>query len=143
MKNSSKTLQVFIDTIRIETQTEYRENGEINIYRCPFEKNPMMVVDGEYASQKGRMVTQDNGTSFFHPYAVDSGSRYHLLFGNAHGEVKETSKQIIFILRFPKRLGKGLIMSLLRMEQDEQWAFFKSLRLNNGRKGLVGKKSTK
>ena len=117
-------------------------NGSINIYPCSFEENHFVVADGSRASQKGRMVTFNDGTSFFHPYAVDSGSRYRILFGNAHGEVRETRKQIIFVLRFPKRLGKRLIMSLLRMEQDEQWAFFKSLHLDKGRKGLVEKKST-
>ena len=136
-----KTKKVFADNIRIETQTVFNENGSINIYPCSFEENHFVVADGSRASQKGRMVTFNDGTSHFHPYAVDSGSRYHLLLSNAHGEVKETSKQIIFVLRFPKRLGKRLIMSLLRTEQDEQWAFFKTLRFDNGRKSLVEKKN--
>lgn len=128
MKKSSKILQVFIDTFRIETQTEYRENGGINIYPCSFEENPMMVVDGEYASQKGRMVTLNDGTSQFHPYAVDSGSRYKTLYCSAHGSLRETKNDVVFQLRFPKRLGKELIMDLLRKEVKEMVAFVKTRR---------------
>lgn len=123
-----KTKRVFIDTIRIETQTMYCENGEINIYPCSFEVNPMMVVDGEYASQKGRMVTFNDGTSKFHPYAVDSGSRYKTIYCSAHGSLRETKNDVVFQLRFPKRLGKGLIMDLLRKEVKEMVAFVKTRR---------------
>jgi len=128
MKKSSKTLQVFIDTFRIETQTMYRENGEINIYPCSFEENHFIVADGNRVSQKGRMVTQDDGTSKFHPYAVGSGSRYNNLYHSAHGTVRETKNDVVFQLRFHKRLGKGLIMDLLRKEVKEMVAFVKTRR---------------
>ena len=123
-----KDIKVFIDNINIETQTTYAENGNINIFPCAFEENPHLVANGDRASQKGRMVTEDDGTSHFRPYAVDSGSRYNTLFRTAHGEVKETRESIIFQLRFPKRLGKSLIMSMLRDEQGEQQAFVKTRR---------------
>ena len=121
-------INVFVDNIKIETQTTYSENGKINIYPCAFEENPHLVAHGDRVSQKGRMVTHDDGTSHFHPYAVDSGSRYNTLFRTAHGEVKETQDNVIFLLRFPKRLGKGLIESMLREEQNEQQAFVKTRR---------------
>ena len=115
--------RVFIDNIRIETQTVFNENGNINIDPCAFEDNPQLVLNGDRVSQKGRMITEDNGTSCFHPYAVDSGSRYSTLFRTAHGEVKETQNDIIFQLRFPKRLGKSLIENMLREEHKELMAF--------------------
>ena len=127
----SKTMQnikVFIDNINIETQTTYAENGKINIYPCAFVENPHLVAHGDRASQKGRMVTEDDGTSCFHPYAHGSGSRYNTLFQTAHGSVKETLNDVIFQLRFPKRLGKSLIESMLREEQEEQVAFVKTRR---------------
>ena len=123
-----KTQKVFIDTISIETQTVFNENGNINIFPCAFEENPHMVRHGDRASQKGRMVTEDNGTSRFRPYAHDSGSRYNTLFQTAHGMVKETQSDVIVQLRFPKRLGKSLIESMLREEQEEQAAFVKTRR---------------
>lgn len=120
--------QIFIDNLQMETQTVFTENGNINIYPCGFEQGQHIVYGGGEASQKGRMVTDDDGTSRFTPYAKDSGSRYNRLFTTAHGEVKETLDSVIFQLRFPKRLGKALIESLYREETEEQAAFIKTRR---------------
>ena len=110
----------------METQTVFNQNGNINIYPCGFEMGQHIVSDGNCASQKGRMVTDESGTSHFTPYAKDSGSRYNTLFRTAHGEVKETIGNVIFQLRFPKRMGKSLIEALFREEVDEQAAFIKT-----------------
>lgn len=126
MKKSRKNKNVFIDTIQIETQTVFCQNGNINIFPCSFEDNHNIVVNGDRASQKGRMVTEDDGSSHFRPYAHDSGSRYNTLYRTAHGTVKETQNDVIFQLRFPKRLGKALIERMLREEQGEQRAFVKT-----------------
>ena len=106
--------KVFIENLQMETQTVFTENGNINIYPCTFELGQHIVSGGDSASQKGRMVTEHDGTSRFTPYAKDSGSRYTTLFRTAHGEVKETRGSVIFQLRFPKKLGKALIESLFR-----------------------------
>lgn len=119
---------VFIENLQMETQTVFNQNGNINIYPCGFEMGQHIVSDGNCASQKGRMVTEDDGTSHFRAYAKDSGSRYSTLFRTAHGEVKETKEDVIFQLRFPKRMGKSLIESLYREETDEQAAFIKTRR---------------
>lgn len=124
MKNKAKKL--FVDNIRIETQTVYNENGNINIYPCGFEENPHLVCNGDHAVQKGRMVTHDDGTSSFRPYAVESGSRYNRLFETAHGTVKETLNDIIIQLRFPKRLGKALVGTLFKDESEEVAAFIRT-----------------
>lgn len=127
MKKKSRRKNVFIDTIQIETQTVFCQNGNINIYPCSFEENHNIVVNGDKASQKGRMVTHDDGTSHFHAYAVDSGSRYNTLFRTAHGMVKETKGDYIFTLRFPKKLGVACIAAILDEEQAEQQGFFNEL----------------
>lgn len=62
------------------------------------------------------------------PYAKDSGSRYNTLFRTAHGEVKETRRNVIFQFRFPKRMGKAFIQALQREEREEQQAFVKTRR---------------
>ena len=120
-------INVFVDTVNIDTQTTYSENGKININRCPYEENPHLVLHGDSVSQKGRMVTDDDGTSCFRPYAVDSGSRYNTLFRTAHGIVKETQNDVLFLQRFPKKLGKAYIASTLQQEQAEQQNFFNEL----------------
>lgn len=118
---------VFIDNVSIETQTIYAQNGNINIYPCSFVENPHLVLQGDTASQKGRMVTDDDGTSCFRPYAVNSGSRYNTLLRTTHGEVKETKLDYIFSLRFPKKLGKAYIAAMLHAEQEEQVNFYDGL----------------
>lgn len=119
---------IFIDNLQMETQTVFCQNGSVNIYPCAFELGQHIVAGGEKASQKGRMVTEASGTSHFTPYAKDSGSRYTRLFTTAHGEVKETLDSVIFLLRFPKKLGKALIEALHREETQEQAAFIKTRR---------------
>ena len=124
-----KRQNVFIDNLQMETQTVFTENGNINIYPCSFETGQHIVGGGaDVASQKGRMITEHDGTSRFTPYAKDSGSRYKTLFRTAHGEVKETQSSVIFQLRFPKRLGRTLIESLYRDEAEEQRAFITTRR---------------
>ena len=123
-----KNQNVFIDQIKLETQTVFFQNGGIHTSPCAFEENPNLIPNGDRVSQKGRMVTLDDGTSSFRPYASDSGSRYRTLFLTPHGEVKETKDKIIFQLRFHKRLGKAAIMAMLRDEQQEQLTFIKKRR---------------
>ena len=117
---------VFVENLQMETQTVFNQNGNINIYPCGFEAGQHIVSDGNCASQKGRMVTEDDDTSHFRAYAKDSGSRYNTLFRTAHGEVKETLDTVIFQLRFPKKLGKALIEALYHDETCEQAAFIKT-----------------
>ncbi len=119
-------INVFSDNISIDTQTIYAENGKININRCPYEDNPHLVLFGDRVSQKGRMVTEDDGTSVFRPYAKDSGSRYNVLLQTTYGLVKETKNHVIFQLRFPKNLGKALVRSLFKEEMIKLAAFIKS-----------------
>lgn len=114
----------------METQTVFCQNGNINIYPCAFEQGQHIVSGGGNVSQKGRMVTDESGTSHFRPYAKDSGCRYTPLFNTAHGEVKETKEDVIFQLRFPKKLGKALIEALFHEETAEQAAFIKTRRTN-------------
>lgn len=112
----------------METQTVFCQNGNINIYPTTYEPGRHIVAGGGNACQKGRMVTNESGTSHFQPYAKDSGSRYHTLFTTAHGQVKETRESVIFELRFPKKLGKVLIGTLHREETEEQEAWIKTRR---------------
>ncbi len=123
-----KSRKVFIDEIKIETQTIFSENGKINIYPCAFEEKRNIVADGDRASQRGRMVTDDDGTSCFHPYAVGSGRRYKVIHQSDYGTVKETKTDYIFQLRFPKHFGKKLIVSMLFKEQGDQRAFAKTIK---------------
>jgi len=63
-------------------------------------------------------------------HALCEGQRkpIHKALHHAHGEVKETQDSVIFLLRFPKKLGKALIEALHREETEEQAAFIKTRR---------------
>ncbi len=111
----------------------YMENGCVVINPCSFEEGHNIVYDGNRASQKGRMVTDDDGTSHFYPYAKDSGSRYRILYKSDYSVVKEARGGFILQLRFPKRLGKRQIVRLLREEQHKMEAFMKGIRIRTRR----------
>ncbi len=123
-----KKQNVFIDNINMDTQTVFHASGDINIYPCDFERGQQIVSGGTRASQKGRMITEDDGTSRFKHYRHDSGSRYNRLFTTAHGDIKESGSSVIFTLRFPKRMGKALIEALHDEECEEMKAYIKTRR---------------
>ncbi len=110
---------IFVENLNMETQTVFHTSGDINIFPCDFERGQQIVAGGTHASQKGRMITEDDGTSYFKHYRHNSGSRYNRLFLTAHGDIKETTSDMIFTLRFPKKYGKSLIKALLCEETEE------------------------
>ena len=119
INSSTMKKQVFIDNIAMEAEAVFYVNGDINVTPCDFELGQHIVNGAAIVSQKGRMVTQVNGASHFRPFATGTGSRYRKLFSTPHGEVKETNDQVIFQLRFPKKLGKDLIEALLQNESEQ------------------------
>ncbi len=123
-----KQQNIFVENINMETQTVFHTSGDINIYPCEFERGQQIVAGGTRASQKGRMITEDDGTSHFKHYRQGSGSRYNRLFTTAHGDIKESESTVIFTLRFPKRMGKALIEALYNDESEEMKAYIKTRR---------------
>ena len=108
---------IFVENLNMETQTVFHTSGDINIFPCDFERGQQIVAGGTHASQKGRMITEDDGTSYFKHYRHNSGSRYNRLFLTAHGDIKETTSDMIFTLRFPKKYGKSLIKETEEMKE--------------------------
>lgn len=110
---------VFIENLRMETQTVFCQNGDINIYPCSFELGQHIVSGSDRVSQKGRMVTEDDGTSHFRAYAKDSGSRYTHLYLTANGEVKRTRKNLIVKLVLPLGIGRIKMIEALTSQVQE------------------------
>ena len=119
---------VFIETVKIDTQTVYHENGSVSVTPAVYEDGRHQVVAGgkTSVSQKGKLVTEDDGRSKFLPYAAGSGSRYSRVFKTRHGSVKQSQSNIIFSINFPKKYGKDLINSLLHEEMALIEAYAKS-----------------
>ena len=119
---------VFIETVKIDTQTVYHENGIVSVTPTVYEDGKHQVVAGgkTSVSQKGKLVTEDDGRSKFLPYAAGSGSRYSRVFKTRPGSVKQSQSNIIFSINFPKKYGKDLINSLLHEEMALIEAYAKS-----------------
>ena len=60
---------VFIETVKIDTQTVYHENGIVSVTPAVYEDGRHQVVAGgkTSVSQKGKLVTEDDGRSKFLP----------------------------------------------------------------------------
>ena len=117
---------IFIET-NIDTQTVYHENGSITVTPAVYEDGRYQVVAGKtMVTQKGKLITDDDGRSKFLPYAAGGGSRYSRVFKTRHGTVKQSQSNIIFSINFPKKYGKTLINSLLHEELALIEAYAKS-----------------
>lgn len=120
--------QIFTGDVRMETQTIFCQNGNINIYPCSFELGQHIVSSGNEASQKGRMVTEHDGTSRFRAYAKDSGSRYTHLFSTTDGEVKRTKRHLIVKFILPLGIGRIAIIEALMGQMQEIINYIRSLK---------------
>ena len=119
---------VFIETIKIDTQTVYHENGSVSVTPAVYEDGQNQVLAGgkTSVSQKGKLITDDDGRSKFLPYAAGGGSRYSRVSKTRHGTVQQTQSNIIFSINCPKKYGKTLINSLLHEELALIEAYAKS-----------------
>ena len=121
---------IFIETARMDTQTVFHENGGVTITPAEYEYGRHQIVAGGMMSvtQKGKLITNDDGSSKFLPYVGGGGSRYTRIFKTRHGTVKQSKANIIFSINMPKKYGKKLINSILHEELRQIEAYAKSQR---------------
>ena len=119
---------IFIETTRMDTQTVFHENGGVTITPAEYEYGRHQIVAGGMMSvtQKGKLITNDDGSSKFLPYVGGGGSRYTRIFKTRHGTVKQSKDNIIFSINMPKKYGKKLINSILHEELRQIEAYAKS-----------------
>ena len=119
---------IFIETTRMDTQTVFHENGGVTITPAEYEYGRHQIVAGGMMSvtQKGKLITNDDGSSKFLPYVGGGGSRYTRIFKTRHGTVKQSKANIIFSINMPKKDGKKLINSILHEELRQIEAYAKS-----------------
>ena len=68
---------------------------------------------------KAKVVVDADGNTSVMPYQKDSGERYRRLMRTPHGEVKETSTDVIVKLQFSKAIGRLEIADMLEDETDD------------------------
>ena len=112
----------------MDTQTVFHENGGVTITPAEYEYGRHQIVAGGMMSvtQKGKLITNDDGSSNFLPYVGGGGSRYTRIFKTRHGTVKQSKANIIFSINMPKKYGKKLINSILHEELRQIEAYAKS-----------------
>lgn len=125
-KNFIHTQQILAGEIGMDTQTRFHVNGDVNIYPCPWADE--QVTTGGCRRPKGRMTIEEDGTSYFHAYRSNSGSRYTHLFMTADGEVKRTCQNLIVKLVLPLGIGRLAIIEALTSQMAEIINYIRSLK---------------
>ena len=125
-KNLINVQQILAGEIGMDTQTRFHVNGDVNIYPCPWADE--QVTTGGCRRPKGRMTIEEDGTSRFHAYRSNSGSRYTHLFITANGEVKRTRQNLIVKLVLPLGIGRLAIIEALTRQMAEIINYIRSLK---------------
>lgn len=110
----------------METQTVFMENGNIYVYPCGFELCKNLALCGGKVAQRGRMVTEPNGTSRFIPYRTTGASRYVPLFSTPNTIVKMSQSWVIVEVRMPRRLSAAQMRKAFKAENAEVADYLKT-----------------
>ena len=77
--------QIFMEDVRMDTQTAFMANGNINIYPCSWEvEKAPITVDGKKCSLRGRITVDQDGETHFVPYKEGGAARYEELYSTEH-----------------------------------------------------------
>ena len=108
--------KIFNEKTATIAQTVFHENGRVSI--IPQSTGVSLTGDeGAQVVQRGRMITDDNGRSIFHPYMESGIPRYRLMMSTDHGDAKETQTgNLIVTFRLPQN---GNTKKLLLSEAKE------------------------
>lgn len=76
---------IFVNDVRMDTQTAFMQNGDINIYPCSWEhvQSPITVGGGKH-SFRGRITVEDDGETRVTAYRENGNPRYQELFSTEH-----------------------------------------------------------
>jgi len=132
-ENKSYKKQILHD-VQMDTQTTFMNNGDINIYPCPWEEDKAPVTaDGRSLTcySAGVMVEEDGRTRVKRYRVGMNGPRYETIFETAHADVKRTREMnhgrrgcLKVEFRFPRRYPLSLMRSLFCQETNEIMAYF-------------------
>lgn len=120
--------KIFIDDVRMDTQTAFLANGNINIYPCAWEMDKIPVTADGTASFKGRIRVEEDGRTRVVPYNIGSqGPRYATLFETEHCRVMKTQNgKIIEKWTFKPSLTNEEIRTARTLESTKVDGFYAS-----------------
>jgi hypothetical protein len=129
MKNSANQ-NVLTGNVKMDTQTVFNNNGNINIYPCIWEDKEVTPHPVAY---RGKIMVKEDGTTCVKRYNEGGEPRYHQLYTTAHGEVKSTRglvhknrNKLVVRLSFPLRYPLPLIEQCFADEADEVRAYLRT-----------------
>ena len=65
--------EYFLQDVRMDTQTAFLANGNINIYPCAWEAEKAPITPDGRASYKGRITVEEDGRTRVSPYNMGTG----------------------------------------------------------------------
>lgn len=112
-------VKIFIEDTKMETQTIFMQNGDIHIHPCSFELGQDITERGSRVIQRGRMITDPDGTSVFRGYAEGGAPRVQRLVKTPHAELKSTKHRLSVTFNFPHNVTRRELRSILRDEIED------------------------
>ena len=123
---------IFKQDVRLDTQTAFLANGNINIYPCPWEADrvPISTTDGR-ASYRGRIRVEKDGRTRVTRYNTGlQGPLFTTLFETEHCRVLLTPRgKIIERWNFPPALTADEIRTIRALEGAKVDGFYTSRKL--------------
>ena len=134
--NKNNYKQQILQDVRMDTQTSFVANGDINIYPCAWEQDKGPVTaDGKslVRYRAGVMVEEDGRTRIKRFRDGMNGPKYETLFETAHADVMRTRDMnhgqrgcLKVEFRFPRRYPLALMKQLFAEESEEVMAYLNS-----------------
>jgi hypothetical protein len=129
MKNS---IQILKNNAELDTTTVYHENGDIQVYACPWNEGAEPLTDGNKKTYRARITMAENGDFTVKAYRIGSqGPRYRKRFATEHCEVLESDNgQLLERWKFAPTLSIHEVWSIRRREQPAVNAYYLTLKEN-------------
>ena len=134
-ENNSYKQQILHD-VQMDTQTTFMNNGDINIYVCPWEqdKAPVTASGKPIVRYRAGVTVVDEGRTVVKRVREGlQGPKYEVIYQTAHADVKRTREMnhgqrgcLKVEFRFPRRYPLSLMKSLFYKESEEIMAYFNS-----------------
>lgn len=120
--------QVFVKDVRMDTQTAYMANGDINIYPCGWEtEQAPITVGGGKRSFRGRITVNEDGETHVRPYNENGNPRCEELYATEHCRLMLTlGGNILERWNFGRRMSMQEIADARRREMRHINAWFRT-----------------
>lgn len=127
-----KTMNLLQNNVRMDTETNYQVNGDINVYVCPWNQSAEPLTEGAKRTYPARITVMENGDISVRAYRIGShGPRYRKRFATEHCEVLQADGgQLLERWKFPPQLSIHDVWEIRRREQPAINAYYLTLKEN-------------